>query len=483
MDFKRIYYLVFIFHLAFYSGIIAQDIHSSIASGNLEKVKAILEKNPSLLDQDNGNGTPLYQAVRSKRMEIIQYLIDKGADVNKKTSNGMSPALYAAYHDECRIVELLLLNGAEIGIHEAAACGFKGILLQQLARGIDVNKPAPNGAIPIKFAVRQGDEDMTELLVRHGANYNFQDSYCNLLHWAVTTGGNIKLVEYLVSLGVDMNEKMKFWGDTPLDLAMFGFGDSEGNKDIAELLLKHGAESTSISPAETKKFSEKLMMITIPYTSNPTNNAVFIGNEGVLIVDTGYRRTGKELYDTIKNITPKRIKYIINTHNHRDHIEGNFYFQDQENTSIISLDNLKQYNQNGLVSLGKGPLEGNRGHSFESYYTMSFNGEEIRLIPYLGLHSSSDMLVQFVQSGIVCTGDIFSAWFKQGHDETEDDYTERIKKIIIEKRTKYFALIEKMIDIFPENTTFIPGHRSIFTMEDVVKYAEFIKALRNKINN
>ena len=47
-------------------------------------------------------------------VEMVQYLISKGADVNQEDRNGLTPLSYAAISGNTRIVELLLCTGADI---------------------------------------------------------------------------------------------------------------------------------------------------------------------------------------------------------------------------------------------------------------------------------------------------------------------------------------------------------------------------------
>ena len=56
------------------------------------------------------------------------------------------------------------------------------------------------------------------------------------------------------------------------------------------------------------------------------NTAVFVGADGVVVVDTKLPGWGQPILDKIKELTPKPVTTIINTHTHGDHVSGNVEF-------------------------------------------------------------------------------------------------------------------------------------------------------------
>src|SRR5436305_7703055 len=56
------------------------------------------------------------------------------------------------------------------------------------------------------------------------------------------------------------------------------------------------------------------------------NTAVFVGTNGVVVVDTKNPGWGQPVLDKIKELTPKPITTIVNTHTHGDHVSGNVEF-------------------------------------------------------------------------------------------------------------------------------------------------------------
>src|SRR6202046_3618789 len=56
------------------------------------------------------------------------------------------------------------------------------------------------------------------------------------------------------------------------------------------------------------------------------NVAVYITDEGVILIDDKFDRDHQNIVDQVKSVTNQPIKYVINTHYHQDHSGGNAQF-------------------------------------------------------------------------------------------------------------------------------------------------------------
>lgn len=73
----------------------------------------IIENGMDLINKFDDEGhTPLLTSCNSKNMEITEYLINKGADVNLPSLNGLTALRVACLSNEKELVELLIANGA-----------------------------------------------------------------------------------------------------------------------------------------------------------------------------------------------------------------------------------------------------------------------------------------------------------------------------------------------------------------------------------
>ncbi|HJZ58755.1 MAG TPA: ankyrin repeat domain-containing protein, partial [Gemmataceae bacterium] len=94
-------------------------------NGELIHLRAILEKHPKLVDArdplagrrkplGNESHTPLHLAVVHGHSDVVEYLIQRGADVNADSGGGWTPLHLAARTDRLDIVKLLVESGAKV---------------------------------------------------------------------------------------------------------------------------------------------------------------------------------------------------------------------------------------------------------------------------------------------------------------------------------------------------------------------------------
>src|SRR3954469_9738894 len=84
----------------------------------------------------------------------------------------------------------------------------------------------------------------------------------------------------------------------------------------------NAAAQTAPKVVEVEKLRDNLFML----KGGGGNTAVFIGTTGVVVVDTKLPDWGRPVLEAIRNLTPKPVTTIINTHTHGDHVSGNVEF-------------------------------------------------------------------------------------------------------------------------------------------------------------
>ena len=376
--------------------ILAQDIHKAAQAGNLDQVKALLKNNPGLINaQDETGRTPLQWACRGVHINIVEYLIENGADVNARDIYNITPLHSLSYRGQTDCMELVIENGADIDVKDET------------------------GLSALFYAVYGGHKDAAEILIKNGAAINIRNSH----------------------------------GLTPADIAKDG-----GHDELTRFLTSKGSKLTPVEDPEISTLAKNFYKITFCY-DQCTNMIVFVGSDGVLVIDTGDPRTTEKLKATIEKIAEAKKIHVINTHMHPDHIGGNGIADDED--KIINFQNLDEKVSKGALKQGKGSLKGKSGKTFETYYTMNFNDQEIRLIPSPGAHTDTDLLIHFVDLGIVHMGDLLIS-------QSFPSLT-RGAKIL-----EYLDILDKVFDVFPENTKFIPGHGRDLTMKEFMDYQKML---------
>lgn len=130
----------------------APALHRSAADGRVDTVKEAVEKNPQLVKSRDASGyTALHHAAIGGHADVVQVLLDSGADINARGSGGETPLLLAAAKGNLEVVELLVKNGA------------------------DVNKPGADQRTPLHKAAMAGDLDTVKALLAAGADPTLTD--------------------------------------------------------------------------------------------------------------------------------------------------------------------------------------------------------------------------------------------------------------------------------------------------------------------
>ncbi len=222
-----------------------EDVHRAAMEGNLEELQALIAKDPSLTDaKDEMGRTPLHLACYGGHMELVKFLLSKGADIETKFANGSTALFWSIPEGHIDIVKLLITKGADIQakqndgttlLHIAAAFGQTEIAELLIDKGLDPNTKQNEWLTPLVYAVLRGHRDVVELLLDRGADPNQKNRMGMTALHEVATHGQKEIVMLLLDNGADFNVTDSS-DRTPLHLA-----SNQGHKDVVELLCKKGA--------------------------------------------------------------------------------------------------------------------------------------------------------------------------------------------------------------------------------------------------
>lgn len=95
-----------------------KEIIKAAKSGNLEKMKALLGMDATLVHARDADGsTPLHCATWKGHRTVVEYLLASGADVNAQNNNehwGTTPLHAAAHANQAEIARMLIAGGADV---------------------------------------------------------------------------------------------------------------------------------------------------------------------------------------------------------------------------------------------------------------------------------------------------------------------------------------------------------------------------------
>lgn len=153
----------------------------SIAGGELEAAKSLIDAGTDINAVDELGRQPLYYACAHNHIELARYLLDHGADVNHDYAPRKPTELIcAAEANQAAMVKLLLDYGARIderrtgraitALQKAAAEGALDAVRVLCAAGADVNRVSRSGDTPLLSAIEgAGSAAVVRELIAHGA--------------------------------------------------------------------------------------------------------------------------------------------------------------------------------------------------------------------------------------------------------------------------------------------------------------------------
>ena len=221
-------------------------LHEAVRLGDIKVVKLLISRQanidakasrehakPELVSPGRGRSfssalhgveyawTPLLRATSAGREDIVQLLLDEGADIEARGPSDLTALMLAVKDQHDSVIKVLLEKGASTAatdesgwtaLHQAAHNrGRETAASLLIDHGSAVNATCDFGQSPLHVATEQRNEAMIRLLVqKYKANLELQDSVSRTpLHLAIedTRPGRSAIVTLLLELGADINAK------------------------------------------------------------------------------------------------------------------------------------------------------------------------------------------------------------------------------------------------------------------------------------
>lgn len=195
------------------------------------------------------------------------------------------------------------------------------------------------------------------------------------------------------------------------------------------------------------------------------NIGAIVGPDGILIIDDDYKVVSEKLRDALKELGSASPKFIVNTHWHGDHTEGNEFFGPQ--SIIVAHTNVRKRMMDPPVIFGrKTPPYAATALPLITYTeSLSFhvNGDEVKLVHYPNGHTDGDSIVYFTKANVVHLGDDF--------------FVKRFPFVDVDSGGSVQGLINNvgsLIKTIPADAKLIPGHGPLATLDDLKSYHQTI---------
>ncbi len=196
--------------------------------------------------------TPLYQAAFNGHNELVELLLEKGADPNIKTKAGTTALMGAAYGGHKRIAELLIAHGADVNV-KGEDKGFLEYVIKHGATGENLREFTNLETFPLLQAAYKGHKEIVQLLIKNGADVNTTIPVGHTALMAATAGGHTETVRVLIENGANVNALREGWAVPMLNSALTSMihhapPERANYYEIAKLLITSGADIHATDP-------------------------------------------------------------------------------------------------------------------------------------------------------------------------------------------------------------------------------------------
>ena len=270
---------------------------------------------------------------------------------------------------------------------------------------------------------------------------------------------------------------------------------------IALFLLLGGGQRAHSLLAQQRPAAASAALETIQIRPNVyvifgagSNVAVHVGEDGVILVDSGATAMADNLLAAVRAITKQPIRMIINTSADADHVGGNDKvgsagiainpdsFSDEEHATVLAHENVLQ-----RMSTPKGnetpfPVDMWPNETFTSKLrSMYINDDAIQVIRQLGAHTDGDTMVHFRRADVIVTGDVIDLRQFPVIDPARGGSIQgelEALNHLLDLTVPAMPLVLK-----PGRTLLVPGHGRVSDYGELVEYRDMVTVIRDIIQD
>ncbi len=216
--------------------------------GQKEMLLEIMKDKDQFVNLQGALDQALVKATIKGELEICQYLVEQGANVDALCNICYSRSVLqiAVSHEYWELAEFYLEQGANKmfitegnwNLLHSIACSNNVDFAKKYISLFDVNTKDNEGQTPLNYAANHGNEKMFDFLTQQGGDWQTKDKYGDDLLMHVIHGQNQKIVKKLLDKGFGVDSK-DHDGNTPLVWSIW-LADSA----LAKFLIEQGADTS-----------------------------------------------------------------------------------------------------------------------------------------------------------------------------------------------------------------------------------------------
>jgi glyoxylase-like metal-dependent hydrolase (beta-lactamase superfamily II) len=194
-----------------------------------------------------------------------------------------------------------------------------------------------------------------------------------------------------------------------------------------------------------------------------------------LMVDAGISYSKASMMRALSSISSAPPRYLIDTHYHWDHTDGNLWVHELGATIIAQENTLKRLSVDTRVddwewTFPTYPVEARPTVLMKTSKTVTFHGTTLKLDYYGPCHTDSDISVYFVEPDVLATGDTFwNGYYPFIDNENGGSIDGMIRAA------------NANIDHVTEHTIVVPGHGPLGNRADLIAFRDMLVTIRENV--
>jgi glyoxylase-like metal-dependent hydrolase (beta-lactamase superfamily II) len=196
------------------------------------------------------------------------------------------------------------------------------------------------------------------------------------------------------------------------------------------------------------------------------NIGIMADPAGVLMIDSMYERSAPSIREAIKSLPGgDKVRFLINTHWHSDHTEGNPAFG--PSAMIFAHDNVRALLEKPQALLGQKanayPAGALPAVTYSDKLTLHVGNETVRLVHFPNAHSNGDTVVIFEKSKVVHAGDMFFQGMFPFMDVANGGNIEN-----------WVRQLDSLASSIPADAKIIPGHGPLVGVAELRAFRQML---------
>ena len=205
------------------------------------------------------------------------------------------------------------------------------------------------------------------------------------------------------------------------------------------------------------------------------NIGLAVGDDAVFVVDDQYAPLTRKVLAAIATVTPKSVRFVVNTHWHMDHVGGNETLGEM-GALIYAHENVRRrMSVDGFIealntTVPASPRAALPVVTFTDAVTFHINNDSVRVLHVAPAHTDGDAIIHFTRANVIHMGDTFHNAGLPFVDLSSGGSLQG-----------FVAAADKVLALSNAETKIIPGHGPLADRARLKAYRDMTVTLRDRI--